>query len=532
MSKKPIVLCIMDGFGLRSEKHGNAILAANKPNLDYLFANYPNTILEASGEYVGLPDGQMGNSEVGHMNIGAGRIVYQSLSYINMKIKTGEFFKNEKFLKAINHVKENNSNLHIFGLMSNGGVHSSIEHIYALLKLAKMEGLKEVYVHAFMDGRDVDPQSGAGFIDELTKNMEEIGIGKLASIHGRYYAMDRDKNNNRVDVSYRVLTDLDGISFSDYHDYFKSQYQARVEKNLDASDEFSIPAFNENVKATIKDNDSIIFANFRPDRAIQISTIFTNPTFYEVPAKNADGSNKYAPYVPSKPVSNICFVCMMKYADSVKGEIAFALPALTNILGEVLAERNYTQLRIAETEKYAHVTFFFDGTKNFDGVERPELKNCDRILINSPKVATYDLKPEMSAYEVTDALEKALDEKEYDVVILNFANCDMVGHTAIMEAATKATEVVDECVGRVFKKVEEKGGVMIITADHGNADMCIDENGRPFTPHTKNPVPCVITKKGLNLIPQGKLGDLAPTILKLLGEVPPVEMDGNSIIID
>lgn len=532
MNKKPIVLCIMDGFGLRSEKHGNAIYAAKKPNLDYLFSTYPNTILEASGEYVGLPDGQMGNSEVGHMNIGAGRIVYQSLSYINMKIKTGEFFKNEKFLKAINHVKENKSNLHIFGLMSNGGVHSSIEHIFALLQLAKNEGLEEVYVHAFMDGRDVDPQSGTGFIDQLVAKMQEIGIGKLASIHGRYYAMDRDKNNNRVDISYRVLTDLDGISFDDYHDYFKSQYQERINQNLDASDEFLIPAYNKNVKVTIKDNDSIIFANFRPDRAIQISTIFTNPNFYEVPLKNADGSNKYAPYVPEHPLKNICYVCMMKYADSVKGEIAFALPALTNILGEVLAERNYSQLRIAETEKYAHVTFFFDGTKNYDGVERAELKNCDRILINSPKVATYDLKPEMSAYEVTEALEKALDEKDYDVVILNFANCDMVGHTAVMEAATKAVEVVDECVGRVYRKVEEKGGVMIITADHGNADMCIDENGRPFTPHTKNPVPCVITQKGLKLISQGKLGDLAPTILKLLNEEPPLEMDGTSIIVD
>ena len=330
MAKKPIVLCIMDGFGLRNEKYGNAIYAAKKPNLDYLFSNYPNTILEASGEYVGLPDGQMGNSEVGHMNIGAGRIVYQSLSYINMKIKTGEFFKNEKFLKAINHVKENNSNLHIFGLMSDGGVHSSIEHIYALLQLAKNEGLKEVYVHAFMDGRDVDPQSGAGFIDALTSKMEEIGIGKLASIHGRYYAMDRDKNNNRVDISYRVLVDLDGISFNDYHDYFTSQYQERINNKLDASDEFLIPAYNENVKMTIKDNDSIIFANFRPDRAIQISTIFTNPSFYEVPLKNADGSNKYAPYVPNHPLTNICYVCMMKYADSVKGEIAFALPPLNN----------------------------------------------------------------------------------------------------------------------------------------------------------------------------------------------------------
>ena len=530
MSRKPIVLCIMDGFGLRSEKHGNAILAANKPNLDYLFSNYPNTILEASGEYVGLPDGQMGNSEVGHMNIGAGRIVYQSLSYINMKIKTGEFFKNEKFLKAVNHVKENNSNLHIFGLMSNGGVHSSIEHIYALLKLAKQEGLKEVYVHAFMDGRDVDPQSGAGFIDELVSNMKEIGIGQLASIHGRYYAMDRDKNNNRVDVSYRVLTDLDGISFNDYHDYFTSQYASRVEKNLDASDEFLIPAYNENVKATIKDNDSIIFANFRPDRAIQIATIFTNPNFYEVPLKNADGSNKYAPYVPSHPLTNICYVCMMKYADSVKGEIAFALPALTNILGEVLAERNYSQLRIAETEKYAHVTFFFNG-----GIEAPE-KNEVRDLINSPKVATYDMQPEMSAYEVTEKVLEEIDSDKFDVIILNYANCDMVGHTGVMDAAVKAVKTVEECVEKVVNKVLAKGGTLLITADHGNADRMYEdmEGSKPFTAHTTNPVPFIVVSneyKNAQLREGGVLADIAPTLLEILGEEKPEEMTGSSLII-
>lgn len=532
MNNKPLILCIMDGFGLRNEEEGNAIIKAKKPNLDALFSNYPNTVLDASGEAVGLPFGQMGNSEVGHMNIGAGRTVYQSLTYINMKIKNGDFFVNEKFIRAADHVRKYNSKLHLFALISDGGVHSSIEHVYALLTFAKKQGLKEVYVHAFMDGRDVDPQSGPHFIDELCGKMKEIGIGQLASIHGRYYVMDRDKNMNRVDVSYRILTALDGLSFDDYHQYFNSQYQERIDKNLDPSDEFLIPAFNSKVKVKIENNDAIIFANFRPDRAIQISTIFTNPHFYANPLKNKDGSDAYMKYEPNIIINNLYYVCMMKYADSVKGEIAFALLPLDNLLGEFLAQKGYSQLRIAETEKYAHVTFFFDGTKNYDGVERQELLNCDRILVNSPKIATYDLQPEMSAYLVTDALLKALNEKAYDVVILNYANCDMVGHTANLNATIKAVETVDECIGKVYRKVEELGGVLIITADHGNADM-VTENGKPFTSHTKNPVPFLITKKDLNLKESGKLGDIAPTILELLNEKP-LEgegIDGESLII-
>ena len=532
MNKKPIILCIMDGYGLRESNHGNAINEAKKPNLDYFFKNYSYTTINASGEYVGLPDGQMGNSEVGHMNIGAGRIVYQSLTLINKAIKDKTFFKNEHYLRAIQHAKDNNSNLHIFALTSDGGVHSHLNHVKAMIQMAKNEGLKDVYFHAFMDGRDVDPQAGVKYIDEIQHLMDELNFGHIADIGGRYYVMDRDKNLDRVDVAYRVMVDHDGPSFDDYHDFFKRQYEYLPTTGKDASDEFLIPSYNAKVDGRIKDNDAIIFMNYRPDRAIQISTILTNPHFYENPNVKEDGSLAFKPYVPKHILKNIFFVCTMKYADSVKGEIAFTLPKLDNILGVYLADKGYTQLRIAETEKYAHVTFFFDGTMNFDGVERPELKGCRRVLINSPKVATYDLQPEMSAYLVTDALLKELDKKDLDVVIVNFANCDMVGHTAVNKACVKAVETVDECVGKLIKWVETNGGILMITADHGNAEEILDENDHPFTAHTTNLVPFAISIKGLNLIKEGgKLANIAPTILDLLGVEKPKELDEESLIV-
>ena len=446
---KPFVLCILDGVGIRKEKNGNAVKLANTPTLNYLLENYPNSKLEASGTFVGLPAGQMGNSEVGHLNIGAGRTVYQSLTLINKALNEKTFFENEKFLKAIQHAKDNGSKLHIWGLLSNGGVHSSNEHIYGLLELAKQQGLDKVYVHAFLDGRDVAPDSGVDFVKELQEKIEEIGVGQIASISGRYYAMDRDKRFDRVKLAYDAIVCQEGESFECPVQYVKDSYAK------DVLDEFVIPGYNKNVEGTIDDGDSVIFANFRPDRAIQLATVITNPTFYEG-------------YVPEKQVKDLEFVCMMKYADSVNGEIAFVSPELTNTLGDYLSAQGLKQLRIAETEKYAHVTFFFDG-----GVDK-EIEGATRVLVNSPKVATYDLQPEMSAYEVKDKLIAELDKDIHDVVIVNFANCDMVGHTGVIPAAIKAVSVVDECIGEVYEKVLELGGTMLITADHGNAEEELD----------------------------------------------------------
>ena len=529
--KKPIILCIMDGYGIAENKAGNCISKAHKPNLDCIFNKYPTVLIEASGEAVGLPEGQMGNSEVGHLNIGAGHIVYQSLTLINKAVKDGSFYQNEKYLAAIDNCKKNNKKLHVFGLMSDGGVHSHVNHICAMISLAKKAGLDDVFVHAFMDGRDVDPQAGVTFLDKVQATIDEVGIGHIASISGRYYAMDRDKNMDRIDVAYRVLVDREGNSFDDYHTYLEEQYKYLPTTGKDPSDEFIIPAYNSLIDGSINDGDSIIFMNFRPDRAIQIATVFTNPEFYANPSLKADGTPAFKAYKPQHVLKDIHFVCTMKYADSVKGEIAFALPKMTNTLGEFLANNGYSQLRIAETEKYAHVTFFFDGTINYDGVERPELKNSRRVLVNSPKVATYDLQPEMSAYLVLDALLNELNKFDLDVVIVNFANCDMVGHTAVEEAVVKAVETVDECVGKLVSWCEENGGVMIITADHGNAEKCLDEVGNPFTAHTSNLVPLCITKEGLNLRKDGKLSNIAPTIIELLGAKAPEEMDEPSMII-
>lgn len=532
MIKKPVILCIMDGYGIRHNPHGNAIMEAKKPNLDRIFKEYSYTEIAASGEDVGLPEGQMGNSEVGHMNIGAGRIVYQSLTLINKAIKDGTFFQNKEYLAAIEHAKKNHSHLHIFALLSNGGVHSHIKHVFAMIKMAKEQGLDDVYVHAFMDGRDVDPHSGVGFIKDLLNYMDELHFGHLADISGRYWAMDRDKNLDRNDVSYRVMVDHDGPSFTDYQAFFKEQYEYLPTIGRESSDEFIIPHFNANCDGRIKDNDAIIFMNYRPDRAIQISTMITNPHFYENPPLKEDGSPMYKAYSPKHVLKNIFYVCTMKYAESVKGVIAFALPKLDNVLGVWLADHNFKQLRIAETEKYAHVTFFFDATVNYDGVEKPALKNCKRILINSPKVATYDLMPEMSAYKVRDALINELNKHYLDVVIVNFANCDMVGHTAVHDAVVKAVEVVDECVGALDKWARENNATLLITADHGNAEEILDDENRPFTAHTTNLVPFAINDKSIKLMPTGgKLSNIAPTIIELLGEKKPTEMNESSLIV-
>ncbi len=532
MNKKPIILCIMDGYGIREDNNGNAINEAKKPNLDAYFSKYAFTKINASGEYVGLPDGQMGNSEVGHMNIGAGRIVYQSLTLINKAIKDGTFYENEKYKKAIAYAKEHNSKLHIFGLTSDGGVHSHIRHILAMIEMAKNEGLNDVFVHCFMDGRDVAPQAGASYVDMIQAKMDELNFGHIADIGGRYWVMDRDKNMDRVDVAYRVMVDHDGESFTDYHEYFKSQYENLPKMGKEASDEFLIPQFNANCDGRIQDNDAIIFMNYRPDRAIQISTLCTNPDFYKTPALKADGTPMWKAYEPAHKLKGIYYVCTMKYAESVKGEIAFELPKMTNILGTWLADNGYTQLRIAETEKYAHVTFFFDATMNFDGKERPELKNCTRVLINSPKVATYDLQPEMSAPLVLDALMKELEKDYLDVVILNFANCDMVGHTAVEKACVKAVETVDACVGKIIDWCNANGATLIVTADHGNAEEILDKNGKPFTAHTTNLVPLCINRTDIKLVQEGgKLANIAPTIIELLGAKKPAEMTEDSLII-
>ncbi len=528
--KKPIILCILDGFGYRVEHRGNAIYEAQKPNITNFMKKYPTTLIEASGMAVGLPKGQMGNSEVGHLNIGAGRIVYQSLTLLNKAVEDGSFYQNEHYLKAVEHVKKHHSKLHIMGLMSDGGVHSHLDHVIAMLHLAKEQGLEKVYVHAFMDGRDVDPQAGVHYIDQLQNAMDELHCGALADISGRYYAMDRDKNLDRNDVAYRIMVDHDGPSFDDYREFFKEQYATLPQTGKDPSDEFIIPHYHAGVDGQIEDNDAVIFMNFRPDRAIQIGTIITNPHFYENPPMN-DGKPVYKAYTPKHILHNIFFVSTMKYADSVQGEIAFSLPSLNNVLGVYLADHGYSQLRIAETEKYAHVTFFFDGTVNYDGVTKDELKNCRRILVNSPKVATYDLQPEMSAYEVTDRLIEALDEHNLDVVILNFANCDMVGHTAVHDAVKKAVETVDECCGRLIDWVEKNSAILMITADHGNAELIEDDEGKPFTAHTTSPVPFAINLPGVELRKDGKLSNIAPTIISLLGEKIPVEMTEPSMII-
>ena len=507
--KKPLLLCIMDGFGLNPSDKGNAVFEAKTPNLDRIFEKFPNTSLDASGLAVGLPDGQMGNSEVGHTNIGAGRIVYQELTRITKSIADGDFFENEELLSAIENCKAHGSALHIMGLLSDGGVHSHNEHIYGIVELAKRKGLNKVFLHCFLDGRDVPPSSGKDFVVALEDKLSEIGVGKIATVMGRYYAMDRDNRWDRVEKAYTAMTRGIGEQTESAAEAVSASYEKEI------TDEFVVPSVvteNGAPVGMIAENDSIVFANFRPDRAREITRTFADPAF--------DGFNRE--YTP------VYFVCMTQYDKSMPNvHVAFKPQTLNHTFGEYISKNGLSQLRIAETEKYAHVTFFFNG-----GVEAVS-EGEDRALINSPKVATYDLQPEMSAYEVTDELLARLDSGKYDVIILNFANCDMVGHTGIIPAAIKAVETVDECVGKVADKVMEMGGVMLITADHGNADQMIDpKDGEPFTAHTTFPVPFIVMGAGnVNLREGGCLADIAPTMLALLDLPQPEEMTGKSILL-
>ena len=509
MSKSPVALIILDGFALRDERMGNAVAQAKKPNFDKYWNKYPHTTLVASGEAVGLPEGQMGNSEVGHLNIGAGRIVYQSLTRVNVAIREGSFEKNATFVNAMNHVKETGKNLHLFGLLSDGGVHSHIDHMFALLRLAKEEGVKNVYIHGILDGRDVGQKTAEKYIKETQEKIKEYGIGEFATISGRYYSMDRDKRWDRVEKSYRAMAYGEGPSYSNPLDVVEDNYRNGI------FDEFVLPSVitkeNGEPVATIQDEDAVIFYNFRPDRAIQISNTFTNEDF-----RSFDRGENHP--------KNLYFVCLTHFSETVNGYVAFKPTNLDNTLGEVLSQNGLTQLRIAETEKYPHVTFFMSGGRE------AEFPGEKRILINSPKVATYDLKPEMSAYEVTDALLKEIEADNFDAIILNFANPDMVGHSGMLEPTIKAIETVDECLGKIITLIEEKGGKAIITADHGNSDEVVTLDGKPMTAHTTNPVPVIVTQKGAELRTDGILGDLAPTMLDLLGLDKPAEMTGTSII--
>ena len=506
MAKKPVMLMILDGFGIAEPSKGNAVSLAKKPNFDKLIKEYPNSMLQASGMAVGLPEGQMGNSEVGHLNIGAGRIVYQELTRITKAIEDGEFFNNEEILKAMKNAKENNSALHLMGLLSDGGVHSHINHLKGLLEFAKKEGLSKVYVHAFMDGRDVAPSSGKAFIEQLEAMMKEVGVGKIATVSGRYYAMDRDNRWERVELAYNAIVRGTGNTSNSAVEAMEESY-----KN-DKTDEFVVPTVileNDEPTGTVKSGDSVVFFNFRPDRARELTRALTQKDFDGFKAEDLD----------------LVFVTMTQYDKTFNGvNVAFKAQTLENTLGEFVANKGLNQLRIAETEKYAHVTFFFNG-----GVEKPN-ENEDRALIASPKVATYDLKPEMSAYEVTEELLKRLDSEKYDMIILNFANPDMVGHTGVIPAAVKAIEAVDECLGKIVDKVLEKDGSVFITADHGNAETMIDpETKTPFTAHTTDPVPFVWVSnhsKGKEL-KDGKLSDIAPTMLKEMGLEAPKEMTGS-----
>lgn len=507
MNHRPVMLIIMDGYGIAPASDTNAISLAKKPNLDRIFSEFDTKTLNASGDAVGLPEGQMGNSEVGHMNIGAGRIVRQSLSRINYSIKTGEFNSNPVVLAAIENAKKNGKKFHIFGLCSNGGIHSHVDHICAISKLAQANGIENVYYHAFLDGRDTAPTSGKGFLEYVINN----GNVKVATVGGRYYGMDRDKNYDRIQVAYDAMTVAKGEFFADPLVGIQTSY------DNGKTDEFVVP-FVSDKNGMVEDGDSVVFANFRPDRAIQIATSVSNP--------------EGIVYNPEKPYrldftkgpKNVHFVSMMKYADSVKGDLAFGLQSFDNLFGDVIAQNGLKQLRIAETEKYAHVTFFFDG-----GADR-EIEGADRILVNSPKVATYDLKPEMSAYEVCDKVVEAIEAEKYDTIILNFANCDMVGHTGIIPAAVKAVEAVDTCVGKVVAALDKVGGVALITADHGNAEKMADENGNVYTAHTTNLVPVVVTDKNVK-IRDGILSDIAPTLLELLGVEIPADMTSKSLIV-
>ena len=509
MDKKTTMLLIMDGLGINPEENGNAVKLAKTPTLDKLYKQCPNTIIHTSGLDVGLPEGQMGNSEVGHTNMGAGRIVYQELTRITKSIEDGDFFSIPEFVEAIENCKRNKSKLHIMGLLSDGGVHSHNRHLYGLLELAKRKGFEDVYVHCFTDGRDTPPASGEGYITELEKKMEEKGVGKIASIMGRFYAMDRDKRWERIQKAYDALVNGEGEKNTSAARAIEDSYQKEI------FDEFVVPTVITSADgtpiATISQNDSVIFYNFRPDRAREITRAIVDNEF-----------NSF-----EKKLLNIYYVCFTNYDETMPNvNIAFKKDEIKNTFGEIISSRGLTQLRIAETEKYAHVTFFFNGG------EEKQYENEDRILIPSPKVETYDLKPEMSAIEVTDKVVEAILSKKYDSIILNYANCDMVGHTGNLEAAIKAVETVDTCLARVIEAMDKNGGTILITADHGNAEQMIDyKTGEPHTAHTTNVVPFILYGMDGVGVKEGRLADLAPTMLEIMGIEKPSEMTGNSLIV-
>ena len=501
--KTPTTLIIMDGFGLEGPSAGNAVVNAPTPNLDRIFRDFPGCRLSASGRDVGLPEGQMGNSAVGHTNMGAGRVVFQDLPHISRDIESGEFFKNPAYLEAMSNCREWGSALHLMGLLSDGGVHSHITHLFALLKMAKEQGLEKVYVHCFLDGRDVPPSSGKSYVEQLQAEIQKLGVGQIATVMGRYYAMDRDKRWDRVQKAYDAIACGEGTFEADAAEAVQKSYDAGV------TDEFVVPVVCVK-NAQVRDNDSIIFFNFRPDRAREISRCFVDEDFTDIQRRTG--------------VLSVDFVCTTEY-DATLPNVTVAYPhqKLVNTFGEYISKLGLTQLRIAETEKYAHVTFFFNG-----GVEEV-FPGEDRCLIPSPKVATYDLQPEMSAYQVTEEAVKRIESGAYDVVILNFANCDMVGHTGVYDAACKAVSTVDECVNRVVEATSKMGGVSLITADHGNAERMSDANGEPFTAHTTNLVPFYIGGASVQLR-DGRLADIAPTMLDLMGLEKPSEMDGKTLI--
>ena len=508
MDKKLTMLMILDGFGENNNEKGNAVKLANTPNIDKLMKTCPTTDVYTSGLNVGLPEGQMGNSEVGHTNIGAGRIVYQELTRITKSIEDGDFFSVPEFVKAIENCKQNNSKLHIMGLLSDGGVHSHMRHLFALLELAKRKDFEDVYVHCFLDGRDTPPASAEGYIMQLEEKMKEKGIGKIATISGRFYSMDRDKRWQRIEKSYNAMVNGIGEKAQSAISAIESSYQKEV------FDEFVEPTVicnGDNKVATIDKNDSVIFFNFRPDRAREITRTLVDKDFKEFETKDL----------------NLYFVCMTPYDETMPNvEVAFKKERLTNTFGEYISNHGLTQLRIAETEKYAHVTFFFNGG------EEKQYEGEDRILIPSPKVETYDLKPEMSALEVTEKVIEAIKSKKYDNIILNYANPDMVGHTGSLEAAIKAIETIDECLGRVLDAINEVNGVLLITADHGNSEQMIDyKTGEPHTAHTTNPVPLILVGMENVQLKEGKLADLAPTMLDIMNLEKPEEMTGESLLI-
>ncbi len=512
MSKKPTVLMILDGYGLNDNQKANAVYEADTPVMDRLMKEYPYVKGYASGLAVGLPDGQMGNSEVGHLNMGAGRVVYQELTRITKEIEDGDFYKNEALLAAMKNAKEKDSAIHFMGLLSDGGVHSHITHVYGLLEMAKREGLKKVYVHCFLDGRDTPPASGKGYIEQLQAKMKELGVGEIGVVSGRYYAMDRDNRWDRVELAYNALTKGEGVVGTDAAEAVQASY------DNGKTDEFVLPTVitrDGKPVTVVSDQDSVVFFNFRPDRAREITRAFCDDNFQG--------------FAREKKLE-LTYVCFTEYDDTIPNkQVAFHKVLLTNTFGEWLADHNMTQARIAETEKYAHVTFFFNG-----GVEEPN-KGEERILVKSPKVATYDLQPEMSAPKVCDKLVEAIKSDKYDVIIINFANPDMVGHTGVESAAIKAVETVDECVGRAVEALKEVDGQMFICADHGNCEQLIDyETGEPFTAHTTNPVPFILVNADpkYTLRENGCLADIVPTLIQLMGMEQPQEMTGKSLLVE